>query len=114
VSIVLDDALVAAALLASLAYALFALGPRTWRRALLLRIALRAGRAPSWLGMTRLAARLASAAGSSGSCGGCESCGSGSKPSGLAPAAGEAVSGATHSRAAEIKIPLASIGRRRP
>jgi uncharacterized protein DUF6587 len=96
-SAVLDYALVATALAMSLAYALMALGPRSWRRAILSRIAGWAAAAPAGLGLSGLAVRLGSAAGSSGSCGGCEGCGS-----------------EDASKVAEIKIPLASIGRRRP
>ena len=96
---VLDDLLVAAALLASLAYAVFALGPRALRRRALARLAGWAGRLPSWLGLSRLGTRLSAAAEKPpGACGGCDSCGSETK----APAA------------PEIKIPLARVGRRRP
>ncbi|MGD0493456.1 MAG: DUF6587 family protein [Steroidobacteraceae bacterium] len=104
---VLDNLLVAAALLASAVYALFALGPRAWRRRALARAAGWAGRAPAWLGLRGLAARMdAAAAKSSGGCGGCGDCGSESSPAAGAPASARPGGG-------DIKIPLASIGRRR-
>jgi hypothetical protein len=104
---ILDDLLVAAALLASLGYVLFALGPRALRRRALSRIAGWAGRAPSWLGLSGLAARVGSAAGKpAGACGGCDSCaGDGKSPSAAQQTPGSA---------SEIKIPLASLRRRQP
>jgi len=101
---VLDDILVAAALLASAVYALFALGPRTLRRRTLERIAGWALRAPAWCGLHDLAARLGAASvKASGACGGCDNCGSeGAATETSASAGGD-----------DIKIPLASIGRRR-
>jgi hypothetical protein len=101
---VLDDILVAAALLASAVYALFALGPRALKRRALARVAGWALRAPAWFGLRGLAARLgAASAKTSGACGGCDNCGSdGAATETSAPAGG-----------ADIKIPLANIGRRR-
>ena len=104
---ILDDLLVAAALLASLGYALFALGPRALRGRALSRIAGWAGRAPSWLGLSGFAARVGSAAAKPpGACGGCDSCAS----DGKSPSAAQQAPGA----GSEIKIPLASVGRRQP
>jgi hypothetical protein len=104
---ILDDLLVAAALLVSLGYALFALGPRALRRRALSRIAGWAGRGPSWLGLSGLAARVGSAAAKpAGSCGGCDGCAS----DGKSPSAAQQTPGS----ASEIKIPLASVGRRQP
>lgn len=101
---VLDDILVAAALLASAVYALFALGPRTLRQRALSRIAGWALRAPARLGLRGLAARLgAASAKASGACGGCDNCGSESV----------ATENQASASGADIKIPLASIGRRR-
>jgi hypothetical protein len=97
----LDDILVAAALVASAGYALFALGPRTWRRGALSRVAGWAAHMPAWSGLRALATRLgAAAAKSPGACGGCDSCGS----------EGEAAPTVDQS---EIKVPLTRIGRRR-
>jgi hypothetical protein len=108
VSPILDNVLVAAALLASGVYAMFALGPRTLRRRALSRVAVWAERAPAWLGLSGFAARLAAAAAkSSGACGGCDNCGSESAT------AQDSQPGSTRSNGDDIKIPLASIGRRR-
>ncbi len=97
----LDDILVAGALLASALYALFALGPRTLRRGALSRVAGWAARMPAWSGLRGLGARLgAAAAKSSGACGGCDNCGS-------------EADAARPSKAADIEVPLTSIGRRR-
>ena len=102
---VLDDILVAAALLASAVYALFALGPRALKRRALSRVAGWALRAPAWFGLRGLAARLgAASAQASGACGGCDNCAS----DGAATTETSA-----SARGADIKIPLASIGRRR-
>ena len=116
-SALLDNFLVAAALAASAVYALFRLGPRTLRRALIMRAADWAGRAPVWCGLRGLASRLGAAASTSkGSCGGCDNCGSdGGTPENsprvsAAPEDGRAGDSASGS---EIRVPLASIGRRR-
>jgi hypothetical protein len=101
---VLDDILVAAALLASVVYALFSLGPKSVRRRALSHAAGWALRAPAWLGLRGLAARLGAAATkASGACGGCDSCGSDAAAPGPSTPAGDS----------DIKIPLSSIGRRR-
>jgi hypothetical protein len=128
VNALLDNLLVIAALLASALYALFKLGPRALRRAALSRVAHWAGRAPGWFGLRRLAARLdAAAMQPSGACGGCDNCASegaaaqGSpqgSPQGSTSASPPASLAASHSAShsdggSEIKIPLASIGRRR-
>ncbi len=111
----LDNFLVVAALAASAVYALFKLGPRALRRALLSRVAGWVARAPGWCGLRGLAARLGAAAvQSSGSCGGCDNCGS---EGGAAQASPPASASASHSASAsasgsEIRVPLASIGRR--
>jgi hypothetical protein len=73
----LDEILVGGALLASIIYALFALGPRSWRRGLL-------GRA--------------AAIKSAGACGGCDDCGS------ATPAAGSAGSAEPEVRIPVSKI----------
>ena len=101
---VLDGVLVTAALSASAAYALFALGPRTLRRDALMRVAGWASRAPGWPGLRGVAAWLgAAAAKSSGACGGCDNCGNDE---------GAKTSATPSGSSGEIKIPVASIGRR--
>ena len=111
----LDNLLVVAALLASALYVLFKLGPRALRRAALSRVAHWAGRAPDWFGLRRVAARLnAAAMQPSGTCGGCDNCASeGAAAQGSTSAVPSASHTASHSAGgSEIKIPLASIGRR--
>ena len=98
---ILGNSLVGLALIVSAGYALSSLGPRSLRRALLAALGRAAARAPKFLGLRRTAQWLsnASAGKASGACGGCESCGS--EPS-----------SAPKSREAEIKVPVANIGRR--
>jgi hypothetical protein len=104
---ILDNFLVVTALAASAVYALFKLGPSALRRALLARVANWISLAPGWCGLRGLAARLGAAAvKSSGSCGGCDNCGS---EGGAAQASPPASASAG---ASEIRVPLASIGRR--
>jgi hypothetical protein len=115
----LDNFLVVAALAASAVYALFKLGPRALRRALLSRVAGWVGRAPDWCGLRGLAVRLGAAVQSSGSCGGCDNCGNEGAAAQASPPAGQSLddSGArrpaSHSTSgSEIRVPLARIGRR--
>jgi hypothetical protein len=109
VSPILDNVLVAAALLASAMYAMFALGPRALRRRALSRVAAWAQNAPAWLRLRGLATRLgAAAAKSPGACGGCDSCGESAAAQGP-----QATAGSTHASGGDVKIPVASIGRRR-
>ena len=96
----LDAALVAIILAASVGYALYSLGPRTLRRWLRSALADLAARAPAALQLGRFERRLRAAAGGSGACGGCDSCGSSSPD-----ASGDA--------GKEIRVPAASIGKRR-
>jgi hypothetical protein len=81
----LDILLVGTALLASVLYAIVALGPRTWRR--------HVAAVLSSLGLARLAPKT------SGACGGCDNC--------AAPDAKDSTAGA------ETRIPLDDIGRRK-
>lgn len=99
----LDALLVSAALALCAGYALFALGPRSWRRRALASAAGWAARLPASLGLEWLAQRLRAAAASSasGGCGGCESCADGSPD-------GSTAEGAPR----EVNVPLARIGRR--
>jgi hypothetical protein len=98
----LGNSLVALALIASVAYALFALGPKGLRRR-------------AWGALARIAARahlegasrrLAASAGkASAACGGCGSCESESPTSGG--------SSAVEGRRGEVSVPLGKIGKRR-
>ena len=101
---ILDDAVVAAALLASALYVLLTLGPRALRQRLLSRLAGWAARAPAAFRLGSLAARLEAAAAKSAACGGCDDCGSNAK----AGSDGGQSAGAT-----EFKIPVGHISRRR-
>jgi hypothetical protein len=98
---ILDNALVGLALLASAGYAAVSLGPRNLRRRILGVLGRAAARAPAVLGLGRIAQRLAaaSAAKAQGACGGCDNCGS--EPT-TAPQPPKA----------EIRVPVARIGRR--
>ncbi|HTV94513.1 MAG TPA: DUF6587 family protein [Steroidobacteraceae bacterium] len=96
----LDDTLVAIALAASAAYALWALGPKSLRRRLGSALAALAARAPAGLHLEAVARRLReTSAHGGGACGGCESC----APQADAPLA---------SAPAEVRVPLANIGKR--
>ncbi len=95
-----DLFLVGLAVLASAAYALFALGPRRFRSRAAASIAGLAARAASIPGLRwplrRLSAHLADKAQSS--CGGCANCGS--------------EAGATEDQAADVRVPISKIGAR--
>ena len=97
----LDNSLVGVALLASAAYAVLALGPRSLRRRLLAAWSRVMSRAPVLPGMRRAARWLdaASTGKSPGACGGCDDCGSEAAPAGKTPAA-------------EVRVPVGKIGRR--
>ena len=97
---VIDSSLVGLALLASGGYVLLSLGPRSLRRRLLAALSQAASRAPAFLGLRRMAQRLAASAGKAqGACGGCDDCGSGQ------PAAKTPVEN-------EVRVPVEKIGRR--
>ena len=98
---ILDNALVGLALLASAGYVAISLGPRSLRRRTLGVLGRAAARAPAVLGLGGVAQRLAaaSAAKAQGACGGCDNCGS--EPT-TAPQPPKA----------EIRVPVARIGRR--
>ena len=97
----LDEALVSVVLVASMSYALFALGPRALKQTLLARGAALLRLMPTQWRLQGLAGRWSAAAANkaAGACGGCDTCGSVQPKS--APSA-----------AAEIKIPLSKIGKR--
>jgi hypothetical protein len=103
---ILDGSLVCLALLLSVGYALLSLGPRSLRRKLLAAFAYAAARVPAVLGLRAAAQRLSMAANgkSHGACGGCDDCGTG--------AAEAANSPTKDSPAAEVRVPVAKIGRR--
>lgn len=98
---ILDDVLVGLALLISAGYLVSTLGPRSLRQRLLTALSRLIARAPQFLGLRPVARRLevASAGKASGACGGCDSCGSGQPAASTLPVA-------------EIKVPIAKIGRR--
>ena len=94
----LDAALVAIVLAASVGYALYSLGPKTLRRWFRTALADLAARAPAALHLGRIERRLREGAGGSGACGGCDGC---------APSSADAPGAGT-----EIRVPAASIGKR--
>jgi hypothetical protein len=98
---ILDDSLVGLALLASAGYALASLGPRSLRRRILGVLGRAAAHAPAFLGLGRVAQRLAAAsmAKAQGACGGCDSCGA--EPT-----------SAPQPPNAEVRVPVAQISRR--
>jgi hypothetical protein len=97
---VLDDSLVALALLASAGYALSSLGPKRLRMRVWGTLARLAARAPATLSLGRIARRLEAAAGrTAGACGGCGSCDSEASDTGKQPAS-------------EVRVPVAKIGKR--
>jgi hypothetical protein len=99
---VLDNFLVGVLLLASVAYAVYKLGPRTLKRRILQTVSRAMAAAPAFLRLRRAAQKLdaASAAGTAqGACGGCDNCGTES-------------SSQPQSSSGEIKVPVAKIGRR--
>ncbi len=97
---IIDELLVGLVLLASVIYAAFALGPKTLRGRVLRAAAGVLRRLPAVPGVHVIAQRLQAAAGgkAGGACGGCDNCGS--EPRAEAPPA------------AEVRVPLAKIGRR--
>jgi hypothetical protein len=101
----LDDSLVAILLLISAGYVFSSLAPRNLRRRVLTALSAWLARAPAALGLRRAAQRIADAAQTKpqGACGGCDNCGA------EAPGDRTPPSGTT----AEIKVPIANIGRAR-
>ena len=98
-NVVLDQFLVGAALLASLGYAVAKLGPKLWRKGILETLGQLFRSAPAFLKLGGVAQRLERASGKNqGACGGCDNCGT---ESSSAPQS-----------SAEIKVPVAKIGRR--
>jgi hypothetical protein len=98
---VLDNFLVGVLLLASVAYAVYKLGPRTLRTRILRTSGRVMAAAPAFFRLGRVAQKLdaASLGKAQGACGGCDNCGTES-------------SSEPKSSSAEIKVPVAKIGRR--
>ena len=101
----LDEILVGGALLASIVYAIFALGPRTLKRGVAVRAAVLIRSLPTMPGLRSLSRRLETAAAIKppGACGGCDNCGS------TAPAP---PAESTGSAEPEVRIPVSAIGKR--
>ena len=99
---ILDDVMVGAVLAASIIYAAFSLGPKVLRQRALQGAAAALRRVPGGLHVRGMALRLEAAAmKGKGACGGCDNCGG--QPSATTP---------TAARAAEVRVPLSTIGRR--
>ena len=95
----LDDFIVGAALLASVGYAVFRLGPKNVKKRILETLGRALKAAPASLRLNGLADRLEVASGKNpGACGGCDDCGT--ESASAPPSSGE------------IRVPLAKIGRR--
>jgi hypothetical protein len=95
--------LVGVALAASVAYAVYSLGPRSLRARLLAGTAALLGHLPKFFGLGGAVRRLEGAAvarKSTGSCGGCDNCGS------------EATPAAPSSAPTEVNVPVSRIGKR--
>lgn len=108
---ILDNSLVGLALLVSAGYAASSLGPRSLRRRVLGALSRASGRLPAVLGLRRISERLAAASAgkAQGACGGCDDCGSAQSPE---QSAVPHEAGGQNSPAAEIRVPVAKIGRR--
>jgi hypothetical protein len=102
-SAVLDNFLVGLALLISVGYAVSSLGPKTWRNRVATASSRLLARAPAFIGLAGVARRLSAASrpvpGAAGACGGCDNCGT-------------AQAEAPQSASAEVKVPVANVGRR--
>jgi hypothetical protein len=101
----LDNSLVGVALLVSAGYAIARLGPRSLKKRGLESLSRWLAGAPSFLRLGRVSRGLAAAAAgkAQAACGGCDNCATESAP---APPLASAQS------SAEIKVPVANIGRR--
>ena len=102
----LDEILVGGVLLASIVYALLALGPRSLRRGLAVRAAAWIRSVSTLPGLRALSRRLQTAAAKpAGACGGCDDCASGQSKDAQAPEP-------TGSAGPEVRIPVSTIGKR--
>jgi len=104
---VLDNFLVGVLLLASVSYAVYKLGPRTLRSRILRTLSGAMAAAPAFFRLGQVAQKLdaASLGKAQGACGGCDNCGSESSSEPQSSSASSASS-------AEIRIPVANIGRK--
>jgi hypothetical protein len=95
-----DDFLVGLLLLVSLGYAVYKLGPRTFRKRTLEACSRLLAAAPAFLRLGRVVRSLTSASDgkAQGACGGCDNCGESSP--------------APRPSSAEINVPVSKIGRR--
>ena len=102
---VIDNSLVGLALLASAWYAVMKLGPRSLRQGVLEGLSRLFAHAPAAFSLRGISERLgaASAGKAQGACGGCDNCGSEQTP---------AQQAAQDSPPAEVRVPVARIGRR--
>jgi len=108
----IDIAMVAIVIVASVGYAGFALGPKSFRRLIanrLIGVAARSERVPGLRWFTWRLSAGANAKLAGGSCGGCDNCGSEAADK---PGAPVVSAGAGGSAAREVRIPVAQIGRR--
>ena len=104
----LDNSLVGGAILISAVYAVVRLGPRALRARMLAAMSRRLAAAPSFLKLTRISKGLAAAAAAESACGGCDSCGTETKSA----AQNSSEPSSQTQPSAEIKVPVANIGRR--
>jgi hypothetical protein len=114
---VIDIGIITLVLAASVGYAAFALGPKALRRGIangLTELATHSAGIPGLRWFTRRLRAGAAAKLAGGSCGGCDNCGSESAASNPPSATGAGAAGATSGSgtAAEVRIPVAQIGRR--
>jgi hypothetical protein len=111
---VIDIGLVVILIGASVGYAVFALGPKSFRRLIadrLIGVAARSERVPGLRWFTRRLSAGAAAKLAAGSCGGCDNCGSEAGAKSPTTVAG-AGAGAGGGAATEVRIPVAQIRRR--
>jgi hypothetical protein len=109
---VIDIGLVVILIGASVGYAVFALGPKSFRKLIvdrLIGVAARSERVPGLRWFTRRLSAGAAAKLAAGSCGGCDNCGSEAGAKSPTTVAG---AGAGGGAATEVRIPVAQIRRR--
>ncbi len=109
---VIDIGLVVILIGASVGYAVFALGPKSFRRLIadrLIGVAARSESVPGLRWFTRRLSAGAAAKLAAGSCGGCDNCGSEAAAKSPTTVAGVGAGGGA---AAEVRIPVAQIRRR--
>jgi hypothetical protein len=113
---IVDYSLVGLLLLLSTGYAVTSLGPRSLRPRLLMAVGRVLAALPAFLGLEGVSQRLtnASTVKAQGACGGCDNCGStaGAKQSSPAQSAPTLSASAQSAPPAEVRVPVAKIGRR--